>query len=105
MSLQPPRLGRKPPPADPLGVLQHEIAAEQASSLGRAARRLEAALAALDAGAEAERDRLAAEAGDALWHLVVQREAIGLRTTEQLMRDYRVPKAVYLRMGLLPPHR
>jgi hypothetical protein len=32
----------------------------------------------------------------------VQREAIGLRDTRQLMRDYRVPADVQSRMGAFP---
>jgi len=45
---------------------------------------------------------LVANAGHALWLFVVQREAIGLRDTGQLMRDYRVPAEVQHRMGAFP---
>jgi hypothetical protein len=47
-----------------------------------------------------ERSALLAEAGDALWLFVVQREACGLRDARQLMRDYRVPPEVQYRMGI-----
>jgi hypothetical protein len=33
---------------------------------------------------------------------VVQREALGLRDSRQVMRDYQVPPEVQGRMGLLP---
>jgi hypothetical protein len=94
----------------PAAALDYEIAQEMAAALGRLGRRLEAALAALaqfdhanvtDAESRT-RDRrvLVAEAGDALWHFVVQREACGLRDTRQIMRDYRVPPEVQYRMGI-----
>jgi hypothetical protein len=88
-------------------TLEYEIAQEKASALGRLGRRLEGALAALaacqrTANSDREiRDRLAAEAGYALWLFVVQREACGLRDNTQMMRDYGVPKEVYHRMGPL----
>jgi hypothetical protein len=93
--------------------LAYEIAQEKAANLGRLGRRLEAALAALedfDRGRPAlegsglaesgERKRLRAQAAQALWYLVVQREACGLSNTPQIMRDYRVPEEVRIRMGL-----
>ena len=49
-----------------------------------------------------ERRALVAHAGHALWLFVVQREALGLRDSRQIMRDYRVPAEVQGRMGLLP---
>ena len=96
----------------PAAALDYEIAQEKASTLGRLGRALEAALAALSAfdaatpepsaDARSERRDLVAQAGYALWLFVVQREALGLRDTRQLMRDYRVPGEVQARMGLLP---
>ena len=98
--------------ANPAGALDYEIAQEKASTLGRLGRGLEAALAALrefDAGtaepnAETRNERraLVAQAGHALWMFVVQREALGLRDSRQMMRDYGVPPEVQGRMGLLP---
>jgi cation diffusion facilitator CzcD-associated flavoprotein CzcO len=96
----------------PAAALDYEIAQEKASTLGRLGRALEAALAALTAFDAQEREHtpeirherrdLVAEAGHALWLFVVQREALGLRDTRQLMRDYRVPAEVQARMGLRP---
>ncbi len=95
---------------NPAATLDYEIAQEKASSLGRLGRGLEAALAALRAhdakepaeGSREARRALVAEAGYALWLFVVQREALGLRDSRQLMRDYQVPPEVQGRMGLLP---
>ena len=88
-------------------TLEHEIAQERASALGRLGRRLEAALAALatcprTASSDRKvRDGLVEQAGYALWLFVVQREACGLNNSAQIMQDYGVPKEVYARMGPL----
>ena len=99
----------------PADVLADEFGREKASALGRLGRALEAALAALaefDAdnlreASTAEDGRLraslVAEAGVALWHFVVQREACGLRDIRYVLHDYRVPPEVAARMGALPP--
>jgi hypothetical protein len=95
---------------NPAAALDYEIAQEKASTLGRLGRALEAALAALrdhdtrsEQGSAAARRALVAEASHALWHFIVQREALGLRDSRQVMRDYHVPSEVQNRMGLLPP--
>jgi len=96
----------------PAAALDYEIAQEKASALGRLGRGLEAALEKLRAfddepreiTSETRRKRRAQveAAGHALWLFVVQREAIGLRDTRTLMRDYRVPAEVFNRMGVAP---
>jgi hypothetical protein len=89
-------------------TLEHEIAQEKASALGRLGRRLEAALAALAACPRTAtsdrkfRDSLVEQAGYALWLFVVQREACGLYDSAPVMRDYGVSREVYVRMGPLP---
>jgi len=98
-------------PRSGYATLEHEIVEEKASALGRLGRRLEAALAALAAcprtatSDRAVRDGLVAEAGYALWLFVVQREACGLNDSTYVMREYRVPYEVYVRMGPLPMPR
>ena len=103
-----------PRPANrtPVAALDYEIAQEQASALGRLGRALEAALAALaehDRAAPAKsatvRRQLLAEAGDALWCFIVQREACGLRDPRPVLRDYRVPAEVQNRMGIFTGRR
>src|SRR5437764_10344288 len=93
-------------------TLEYELAQEKASALGRLGRGLEAALEALrtfdaaiaepSAKTRRERRELVATAGYALWLFVVQREAIGLRDSRQVMRDYCVPADVQGCMGMLP---
>ncbi len=106
--------------SSPIDVLDYEFGQERASALGRLGRALEAALAALsdyDAG-RAEppcpqassikhqqhptRALLVQEASNALWCFMVQREACGLRDPRPVLRDYRVPTEVYVRMGVFP---
>ena len=88
-------------------TLEHEIAQEKASALGRLGRRLEAALTALAAcprTADADReirDRLVQQAGYALWLLAVQREACGLNKIDHVIKVYGVPNEVVARMGPL----
>ena len=93
-------------------AIEYEIAREKAAALGRIARRLEDALAALAAfDAEppprdpARREPLLRAAGEALWYYVVQREAIGMRDTDDLLRELRIPREVQLRMGVSPSRR
>jgi hypothetical protein len=96
---------RKSSPTAAVGALEYEIAQEQATALGRLGRALEAALAALadydraKGSRDAARSQLVQDASDALWHFIVQREACGLRDPRPVIRDYRVPAAVYARMG------
>lgn len=91
-------------------ALQRDLQAERASSLARAAERLEAALAELAAAdaactgspgrtsAELRREALA-HAGERLWFLVIQREAMGLFRHETLYEVLRVPAEVRAAMG------
>jgi hypothetical protein len=96
----------------PIELIEHEFAQEKASALGRLGRALEKALHLLrefDTCHEREmlstqarrlRRELVEEAGVALWHFAVQREACGLRDLRHVLRDYRVPAEVIARMGI-----
>ena len=93
-----------------LASVQAEIAREKAVSLGRVATRLEGAIGALeafDADPAADpgaRAGLVAAAAQALWYYVVQREACGMRDVAIVLHEFRVPREVYVRMGM-PPRR
>ena len=112
MTVTPPRRITPTIWTNPAAALDYEIAQEKAATLGRLGRGLEAALAVLrefdtlphEASAERKQERraLVAQAGHVLWMFVVQREALGLRDSRQLMRDYGVPPEVQGRMGMLP---
>lgn len=98
MTVRPPRRSERMD-KDPLtAAIEHEALEEKAATLARLTRKLEEALAALD-GASEERERLLARAGEALWHVVIQRELCGLRRHDALMRELAVPGAVRARMG------
>jgi hypothetical protein len=96
-----------------LDAVTAEIAQEKAASLRRIADRLESALTALrhhDLHAELapprepdprrERDRLVASAAEALWFYIVQREACGLRDTENLLHELGIPNEIVIRLGV-----
>ncbi len=76
-----------------------EIQSEKASTLARAARGLEQALAELADAPPERRDDALAEAAERLWCVVVQREAMGVLRHETLFEAYKVPWDVRLRMG------
>jgi hypothetical protein len=88
-------------------TLEYEIAQERASALGRLGRKLESALTALAAcprpphADQQVRNRLVEQAGDALWHFVVQREACGLNKIDHVIQVYGVPNEVVARMSPL----
>jgi hypothetical protein len=87
--------------ADPLS---YELLQEMAYSLGRAGRRAEAALKALQAhddqpSSRGGRDELVGRAGEAVWCFVVQREACGFRDAEAVLAQLAVPAEVRGRMG------
>jgi hypothetical protein len=88
-------------PARPIDVLEYELQGEKAASLGRVARKMEAACARLrelDAHSP-ERDALVAEAAEYVWFYVVQREAMGWRDHGEALAIYQVPPELIARMG------
>lgn len=111
-----PLLNPRPPSAavprapTPHDALTRDLHAERAGALARTAERLEEALreyAEADAASAAapspisrERRRLAlARAGERLWFLVIQREAVGLHRHDEALDILGVPRAVRAAMG------
>ncbi|HEX6924680.1 MAG TPA: DUF6665 family protein [Longimicrobiaceae bacterium] len=87
--------------------VEAEILQEKITTLRRAGEKLEESLAALrefekerGGGHSAEREALVRSASEALFHYVVQREAIGLRDTDRLLDELDVPADVRLGMGV-----
>jgi hypothetical protein len=102
MPLRPP--GRPSPtclPPQGMVALDYEIAHEQASSLGRAGRRVAETLAALAAceRTAAGRDALVRDAAAAVWAYFVHREMIGFRRHDDAVRVYGIPRDVLARLG------
>lgn len=79
--------------------LDHEIAAEKASSLGRAGDKVEKALARLRAAEAHERPLFLKAAADAVYGYFIQRELCGLRRHNDAIRDYGIPAEVLARLG------
>lgn len=97
-------------------ALEHEILGEQASTIGRLAHELGAALDALRAfdekvksgriseeRRERQRPRLVDAAAYALWNFVVQRDCAGFRFTDKALQQFTIPKEVRVKMGTVRP--
>jgi hypothetical protein len=87
-------------------VLEADLLAEKASSLGHHGRLVEAAMAALHAfdanpGDPAERLMLVRKAAREVWAYFVQRELCGLRDQKQIIKDYGIPNEVLVRLGAI----
>ncbi len=102
MSVKPPNLQKTTSLLDSgASVLDGEIMAEMAASLGRAGRALEAVLSELDS-ADPKRDReaLLNDAAQKAWALIVQYELCGLSNQTNLVQRYRIPAEVMARIGI-----
>lgn len=81
-------------------ILRYELMEEQAQSLGRAGRKVEAALADLASHSGGEgRAALVKAAADAVWGFLVQREVMGLRDRAAVIAQYAIPREVLVRIG------
>lgn len=81
-------------------VLHYELLQEQAYSLGRAGKKIEASLAALREHPGGEgREAVLKAAADAVWGFLVQREIMGLRDRAAVVAHYGIPREVLVRLG------
>jgi hypothetical protein len=81
-------------------VLMAEIAAEQASALGRTGRAVEEILQRLKDPTDASsRDALVLEAAETVWNYFVQREVMGFVNHDQPIAHYSIPGEVLARVG------
>ena len=101
MSLRPPSQYRHDASGkSPLNVLEYELMAERADSLGRAGLNAEAALDRLrQAGAEASQD-LIDDTAEKVHALFIQREICGLRNSREVIARYGIPGNVIVRLGV-----
>ncbi len=83
-------------------ALDHEIAAERASSMGAAEARVKKTLHALREG-NGDRTPLLREAQQAVWAYFVQRELIGFRRHADVIQDLSIPGEVLAGLGAVPP--
>jgi hypothetical protein len=84
-----------------LEILDYEIVAEMATTLGNAGRKVEAIMARLHAhqGDAGERVALVRTAAEAVYASFVQRELCGLRRHDDVIREYGIPREVLVRLG------
>jgi hypothetical protein len=87
-------------------LLEADLIAEKASSLGHHGRQVERAMAALRAfdaapGDPDERMALLRKAAREVWAFLVQRELCGLRDQKQVIKDYGIPAEVLVRLGAI----
>lgn len=82
-------------------ALEHEILAERASSLSAAERRVIKALQGLKT--EQDRSYWLGEAQQAVWAYFVQRELIGFRRHQDIVRELGIPPEVLNGLGATPP--
>jgi hypothetical protein len=101
MSLRPPvSYLDNPAGKSPLNVLEYELLAERADSLGRAGQRAEAALLKLREASDADRENLLDHAAKEVYALFIQREICGLRNGREVIARYGIPGAVVARLGV-----
>lgn len=81
-------------------AIDHEIAAERASSLGAAEARAVKALKALSEGMGNQEAALD-EARDAVWCYFVQREMVGFRRHADVILDLSIPGKVLAGLGVV----
>jgi phosphoribosyl-ATP pyrophosphohydrolase len=80
--------------------IDKQIRSEKAHALQRAFEALEATVAELErAATTGRRAELVAEAGERLWFLVIQREAMGLTRHDVVYEMLRIPGEVRYAMG------
>lgn len=85
-------------------AIDHEIAAERASSLGASEARVLKSLKAL-ASAIANRQVALDDARDAVWSYFVQRELMGFRRHNDVIQELGIPQEVLVGLGAKPAPR
>lgn len=84
----------------PLSILEYELMAERADSLGRAGLRAEAALQRLKDATRETHDELIDAAAVEVYALFIQREICGLKNGREVIARYGIPGAVVARLGV-----
>lgn len=80
-------------------VLEHEIAAERASSLGAAEKRVAQTVAAYKDAEKDQHSQALAAAQQAVWAYFVQRELCGFRQHNDVIADFSIPREVLNGLG------
>ena len=85
-------------------AIEHEIAAERASSLGAAEHKVVTAMAALSS-AGADRDAALSVARLVVWEYFVQRELIGFRKHTDVIQELKITSEVLAGLGAIDKTR
>ena len=80
-------------------VLEHEIMAERASSLGAAEQRVKTSVDAYLSSEKADRSQELATAQQAVWGYFVQRELIGFTRHQDVIAAFSIPREVLNGLG------
>lgn len=80
-------------------ILEAELLAESAASLGHHGRKTEAALENLRQANEETRQTLTDAAAQEVWSYFIQRELCGMRDHRVIIREMGIPQQVLNRMG------
>jgi len=100
MAMRPPKsLARVIKPETGLSMMEVEMQAEAAASLGHHGRKVEKALAALGAASAKSRPRLIHAASREVWAYLIQRELMGMRDHRLIIREMAIPREVLNLMG------
>ncbi len=84
-------------------VLEHEIAAERASSLGAAEQRVKKTMDAFHAATDANRAETRANAQQAVWAYFVQRELCGFKRHQDVIAAFKIPREILNGLGAVRP--
>ncbi len=82
-----------------LSMMEVEMQAEAATSLGHHGRKTEAALKALAEADDENRDAAIRKASREVWAYFIQRELMGMRDHRLIIREMGIPDIVLKRMG------
>lgn len=82
-------------------VLQHEMMAERASSLGAAEQRVAKAMAAYRDASEAERAEPRRAAQKAVWEYFVQREMCGFKRHQDVIAAFGITRDILAGLGAI----
>jgi len=84
-------------------ILETQLLAEQASSLGRMGAEVETALGCLKASSAIvgsdEHEALIKRAAEAVWYLMIQRDVCGIHDHRAIVEHYNIPPIVLRRIG------
>lgn len=100
MAVRPPKqLAKVVNPETGQSMVEAEIMAETAASLGHHGRKVEAALKRLEGADEATRPEALKLAAREVWAFFIQREMCGMRDHRLIIREMGIPEAVLRRLG------